>query len=185
MAVLEEYEGGYSSLTFDPGGETYRGISRRYHPDWKGWEIIDTESGGLDEETTRRRLDRLVLDFFRGEFWDRFKGDDVANMSQEVATELLECSVNLGYRRCISFLQEALNYLNLDRRTFDDMVVDGLLGPVTLERLRQYLDSRPPPRKKAERRLLNIMNVLQGSHYLEQMKRHPEKEIFRGWFDRI
>lgn len=184
MAVLDEHEGGYSDHELDPGGKTYRGISRVYWPNWPGWEIIDTESGGLEDESTLRRLDRLVQEFYRGEFWTRFQGDKVADLSQEVATELLECSVNLGVHRCVEFLQEALNVLNLNQRAYMDLVVDGLLGPVTLDRLRLYLDTRPPSRKKAEWRLLKVMNVQQGAHYFNQMKLHPDKEEFRGWFDR-
>jgi hypothetical protein len=29
------------------------------------------------------------------------------------------------------------------------------------------------------------MNTLQGMHYVEQMRRWPQKEEFRGWFDRV
>ena len=35
-------EGGYVHDSDDSGGETYRGISRRYNPTWEGWDIIDT-----------------------------------------------------------------------------------------------------------------------------------------------
>ena len=34
-------EGGYARHPADPGGETYRGISRRYHPEWSQWADID------------------------------------------------------------------------------------------------------------------------------------------------
>lgn len=34
-------EGGYINDPDDKGGETYKGISRKYNPDWKGWRIID------------------------------------------------------------------------------------------------------------------------------------------------
>ena len=35
------HEGGYVNDPKDPGGETYKGISRKNHPDWEGWNIID------------------------------------------------------------------------------------------------------------------------------------------------
>ena len=41
-ALTAAYEGGYVDDPEDAGGETYRGISRRYHPSWQGWQIIDT-----------------------------------------------------------------------------------------------------------------------------------------------
>ena len=34
-------EGGYSNNPKDKGGETYRGIARKYWPDWAGWIIVD------------------------------------------------------------------------------------------------------------------------------------------------
>ena len=36
-----KYEGGYVNDKDDRGGETYRGVSRRYHPNWSGWKIVD------------------------------------------------------------------------------------------------------------------------------------------------
>ena len=34
-------EGGYVNDKDDAGGETYRGISRKYNPTWQGWNMID------------------------------------------------------------------------------------------------------------------------------------------------
>lgn len=34
-------EGGYVNDKDDAGGETYRGISRKYNPTWQGWTMID------------------------------------------------------------------------------------------------------------------------------------------------
>lgn len=39
---LVKTEGSYVCDSDDSGGETYRGISRRYNPKWEGWNIIDT-----------------------------------------------------------------------------------------------------------------------------------------------
>lgn len=38
---LRKWEGNYSYLPDDKGGETYAGISRNYNPNWDGWEILD------------------------------------------------------------------------------------------------------------------------------------------------
>ena len=35
-------EGGYVNDKDDAGGETYKGISRRYNPTWQGWTMIDS-----------------------------------------------------------------------------------------------------------------------------------------------
>ena len=184
MAVLEEYEGGYVNHPVDPGGETYRGISRVYYPDWWGWQIIDNEDD-LGNESIMRELERLTYNFYRMQYWNRFQGDALSDISVPITTEMLECSVNLGVTRCVSFLQRGLNLLNRNGKLYKDLVVDGKVGPATITTMDHYLDSRPPDRVAAEHRLLNIMNALQGNHYINQMERYPEKEEFRGWFDRI
>ena len=178
MVFLGKLEGLYSDHPVDPGGETYRGISRVYWPDWPGWKIID--SNNIDNDVTKRDLDRLVTEFYRVNFWNRFQGDKVAEISQKIATELLECGVNLDVPHAVKILQEALNLLNLNQRLYRDIVIDGRLGGITLSALAQCLKG-----DKAERRLLRVMNVLQGAHYVAQMNTYPEKEIFRGWFDRV
>ena len=35
------HEGGYVKDPDDRGGETYKGIARRYNPGWSGWARID------------------------------------------------------------------------------------------------------------------------------------------------
>jgi lysozyme family protein len=184
METLEKLEGGYSNNALDPGGETYRGISRVYFPDWAGWPIIATEPD-LTVTPVQRHLDQLTLKFYREQFWNRFQGDKVADLSQSIANQLLECSVNLGVRQCVKHLQKAVNLLNRNQKLYPDMVEDGKLGSITLSYLTKYLQSRPPAFDVAEKRLLNIMNALQGCHYIGIMERYPQREEFRGWFDRV
>lgn len=184
MQELERLEGGYSNNALDPGGETYRGISRVYFPDWEGWAIIDQEED-LSVTPVQRHLDQLTLKFYREQFWNRFQGDKVADLSQNIANHLLECSVNLGVRRCVKHMQRAINLMNRNQKLYPDMVDDGKLGSITLSYLTKYLQSRPPAFDVAEKRLLNIMNALQANHYIKLMERFPQREEFRGWFDRV
>ena len=39
--ILYTHEGDYANDPDDYGGETYKGVSRRYQTTWKGWTIID------------------------------------------------------------------------------------------------------------------------------------------------
>lgn len=34
-------EGGYANNPADSGGETYKGIARKFHPAWPGWKMVD------------------------------------------------------------------------------------------------------------------------------------------------
>jgi hypothetical protein len=38
---VRKWEGNYSYLEHDKGGETYAGISRKFNKKWKGWKVLD------------------------------------------------------------------------------------------------------------------------------------------------
>lgn len=179
--LTSAHEGGYVDDPTDRGGETYRGISRVHHPSWSGWEKIDACKGKsafpamLDADSA---LQRSVKSFYKRKYWDRFLGDQIPD--QQVANELYDTGVNMGVRRAVRFLQNALNQLNRNQRNYKDLVVDGWLGEGTLEVLKQYLRL---DRKSAL--LLKMMNIQQGARYIEIMENDPTQEKYaRGWLKR-
>ena len=100
--------------------------------------------------------------------------------SQMIAEELFDTGVNMGIHRSVRFLQESLNLLNRNQKNYEDIKEDGLLGPGTLNALEIYLENDDSPF------LLKIMNILQGHHYIEYMRRQPNQEKYaRGWLKRI
>jgi len=185
FANTMKHEGGYSNDPNDPGGETYMGISRRYWPSWKGWAVIDQLLAEGKTLSLSEELPDLVRKFYRDQFWNRFMGDEVAIRSKAVAIELFDTSVNHGIHAAVRYLQESLNLLNINQRIYKDIVVDGKLGYITLATLTSFFTSTSMSITEKERMLLNVMNALQGSHYIELMRKYPEKELFRGWFTRI
>jgi lysozyme family protein len=175
------HEGGYSYDPDDVGGETYKGIARRYHKGWSGWNIVDSLNDNLDFPNCLNRNEELqfkVKSFYKQHFWDRFQGDLIHD--QSIAGELFDTGVNMGLKRAVKFLQRSLNYLNRNGNLFPDMVDDGVLGRGTLKCLNYYLNRDNPEI------LLKIMNVLQGQHYLNYMSKSPRQEKYcRGWFNRV
>jgi len=168
-------EGGYSNLKADRGGETYKGISRRFHPSWKGWPIVER----LREDRIRlaqdQDLQRLVRDFYKTKFWDVMDCDSIS--SQRVAEELFDTGVNMNHYKAVIFLQTALNALNRNERSYRNLVVDGMYGPRTAGCLETVL------RHGDEDVLWKMLNVQQGIHYLQYMGQSEDQEIFaRGWF---
>ena len=179
-------EGGYVNDIEDAGGETIYGISRRYHPKWGGWMIVDSYKGtlgdlsDLDGLINDDQFKKTVTGFYQFNFWDRFQGDLVTKVSHDVALEMFDTSVNMGVSRGVIFLQRSLNYLNRNQESYDDLVEDSLMGPASLDCLRRVKIINDIPV------LLKIMNVLQGMHYLEYMSKSPKQEKFaRGWFSRV
>jgi len=172
------HEGGYVNDAEDVGGETYCGISRRYNPSWSGWEFIDHEKAvvGIRVGTIFAELRTQVERFYKVLYWDPFLGDLVP--IQSIANELFDTGVNMGISRAVKFLQIALNCLNKNEFLFLDLVEDGKMGYKTLNALRELY--------REEDIIYKIMNVLQGMHYIEYMKRSPNQEKFaRGWFKRV
>ncbi len=172
------HEGSYVNDPDDAGGETYCGISRVYNPSWWGWGLIDDAKDesdfprclGEDEE-----LQDAVEDFYKDKYWDVNRLDD---FQQSVAEEMFDTGVNMGTGRAARFLQKALNYLNRNGSLFDELVVDGQIGPASLNALDKCWDD--------EEVLLAMLNTLQGQHYMNYMDKNPvQKKYARGWFKRV
>jgi len=180
--ITMKHEGGYVNDPDDAGGETYKGISRRFNPSWKGWGIVDIAKDSpewpLFSSDTIRTLDIYCEDFFKEHYWDPVMGDYIPD--QEIAGELFDTAVNCGIQRAATFLQEALNILNKNEEWYEDVVVDGGMGSQTLGALESYMAMSGSDTEL----LLKVMNCLQANHYISYMKTSPEKEKFaRGWLN--
>lgn len=178
-------EGGYVFDPDDAGGETYKGISRRFNPSWKGWDKIDKIKR---TNNRKKKFDRIfdqdkdlqgeVRLFYKQAYWDKFQGDGIP--VPEIAEELFDTGVNMGVRRAVGFLQEGLNLLNRNRKKYKDISEDGLFGRNTLNALLAYLKGDDVTY------LLKVMNILQGMHYIEYMRKNPAQEKYaRGWLKRV
>ena len=111
-------EGGYKlhNVPGDTGGMTYAGITRKWNPSWLGWEIIDRGDMGNSQ------LTQMVRDFYKINFWDKVKGDDLAR--QETAETIFDFAVNTGLRVASKLAQLAVG-----------ATPDGAIGPITVQAL--------------------------------------------------
>lgn len=176
-------EGGWADNPADRGGETYRGIARRWHPDWPGWALVDrAKVGGRFvpdrlSASDRAALDQLVRVFYRQQFWAPMRGDAIA--SQRVAEELFDTAVNASPGAATLLLQRALNVLNRRGALWPDLVLDAELGPGTLAALAAATE-------RGEDGLLHrLLNALQAARFVAIMEKDPSQEVFaRGWLAR-
>jgi lysozyme family protein len=177
--IIEGYEGNYSNDKDDPGGETYRGISRNMNKDWEGWKIIDSYKGkkyypellGGD-----KNLQALVPDFYKKNYWDGFEGDV---LGEETGAEMFDQSVNLGVEKAIEHLQRSLNILNERQTHYNDIKVDGIIGDQTIG---VYFTCCHLGK---ETMLVNVLNMFQGKYYIELMEKRNVFEKFIGLFKRV
>lgn len=183
-------EGRYSNDPRDSGGETVYGISRKYWPNWPGWVIVDAlkaQPGFPRSLDASEALKQLRNRFYKQFFWDRFNGDELAELSPPIAAELMDIEVNCQPGLAARALQRALNALNdpsggTDSASvmYPELEVDGLIGPVTLNALQTLLAVR---KRQGEVVLLRMLNVQQGAHYMELVERREKDKAFvYGWF---
>jgi len=175
------HEGGYDNDPDDAGGETYKGVARKFYPTWAGWAIIDAakeEPNFPDSLKDNIVLDSMIREFYKINYWNRIGGDDLSE--QLLANELFDTGVNMGVSRAVEFLQKALNVLNRSGKLYDDIGEDGKFGNDTINALSAYLST------DSVNLLLKIINVLQGMHYVNYMTKNPTQEKYaRGWFARV
>lgn len=180
------FEGGYAFDPDDRGGETYKGISRRYNPTWSGWVVIDRYKGktngfenGYSCLYKDESLDRDVRDFYFQEYWRRPNFDDVDEVFPLLAEKMFDTGVNVGVGRVSKWLQSTLNLLNRNNRYYRDIKVDGGIGPTTMKTLRKAMESNP------KERIMTVLAIHQGEHYKSIMERDKSQEKYVGWFDRL
>jgi lysozyme family protein len=181
-AIVMKIEGGYANDPDDLGGETYKGISRKNFPNWKGWALIDLGKTikktvpELDEIfETNLPLQGLVLDFYKANFWDEIKLDNIND--QKIATELYDTGVNMGIGYSKLFLQESLNLNNNNGNDYPDIEEDKIIGPLTIKYVNEH-------KRPAE--LFKTLNIFQGSRYIEICRTNKKMEKFwRSWLSRV
>ncbi len=188
---VKAWEGGWCDVPGDSGGETYAGIARNFWPNWFGWPLIDKakahssfrEGAGAFSRhlASLPGLDGMVTAFYRAEWWDRL---GIENLPQGLADEIFEQAVNLGIGGAGKQLQRLCNALNYSRDSrrplFDDLVVDGVPGPKTMQTLEILLRER-----RALKPLVYGLNCLQAAHYISLAARRPEmRKFLDGWLTR-
>jgi len=116
-----EHEGFYSNDSRDHGGETYRGVSRRWFPKWKGWEIIDSYENKGDLRYDKE-LEQEVENFYYAFFWIRIKAHEIND--DFIAEMVFNFSINMGKKVVAKKMQRVLR-----------VKPDGIIGPQTLAAL--------------------------------------------------
>lgn len=185
LAKTLSNEGGYSDKKSDYGKETYKGISRRWHPKWTGWDIVDMvkqADGGLEAlkkgditevagNAYQAKLEQLVKQFYKEEFWEKIKGDTLASLDEDVAYEVFDMQVNSDDG--VKVLQETINSFG------GEIVVDNTMGPKTLAALRDVLVV------KDKFGFLDRFQRYRALHYARLVREDPKQAVnIVGWVKR-
>lgn len=161
-------EGGYVNDSLDAGGETNYGITA----------TVAKANGYYGNMKDLPRA--TAIQIYKNRYWFEPKFDKVAMLSPDIAAELCDTGVNCGVSFAEGILQASLNLLNRQEKDYKDVPEDKSIGPATLSALGTYLLKRG---KDGETVLIRMLNVMQGSRYIELAKTKPSQEAFLfSWF---
>lgn len=188
MAVFEiadeitgGHEGGYANNPCDAGGETYKGVARKF---WGGinaiWDAVDDAKyklgiapkfGTVEYQKYARELNRMLANdgslqvaikkFYRAQFWDANNLDLVT--SQPVANWIYDHAVN-GGARGVKWAQEAAG-----------VTADGQIGPKSIA----AINAMQPEA------FLEAAKKVAGAYRMEKIRKDPSQRQFaRSWLSR-
>lgn len=153
-------EGGYVYDSYDAGGETKYGISKRAFP--------------------HLNIKSLTLDDAKQIYFKRYYATSHMNLTKidnkALACELFESSVLMGVRTVAKNLQKALNLMNNNGKLYDDLRVDGWIGNKSFEAMK----------KVNPKLLVKVLNGLQFNRLVKIVEANRTQErFFKGWLKRV
>lgn len=114
FTMVLKHEGGFVNHPKDPGGMTNLGVTRT------NWELY------LDHDVTeadmRALTPEMVKPFYKKNYWDRIRGDELPSGVDYAAYDL---AVNSGTGRAAKYLQQIAG-----------VTADGVIGPRSMEAIK-------------------------------------------------
>lgn len=161
-------EAGYVDDPDDRGGKTNFGIT----------EAVARNAGYAGD---MRELPRqLAVEIYTKSYVIAPGFDKVAAVSPDIAEEMIDTGVNMGPGLPGPWLQRILTMLNDKGAMYPDLVIDGSIGPATINALKAQLTKRGPAGVTV---ILRMLNSFQGARYIEITEGRPANRAFIfGWF---
>jgi lysozyme family protein len=111
FAAVLKHEGGYVNHPKDPGGRTNLGVTQRAWEEYVDRDVTEAEMRALTPE--------IVKPFYKKQYWDKIRGDDLPSGVDYAAYDL---AVNSGTGRAAKYLQQIAG-----------VPADGIIGPKSME----------------------------------------------------
>lgn len=164
------HEGGYAFVDGDTGQETYRGISRKYHPNWEGWKQVDANKPLKHNQIIKNEtLENNVRQFYNKYYYTPMKIHKINNLM--ISGHVFCHGVNAGKATAIKLLQKAINKVYAV-----SIAVDGIIGNQTLT----YANG--DKQNEVANELINQRN----EYYRNLVAKKPsQKKFLNGWLNRV
>lgn len=169
VASVFAVEGGYVNDPRDPGGETNHGVTKR--------TAVANGYRGDMRALTKERAQSIYV----SQYIERPGYVPIVERDIRVGEETIDSGVNAGTGRSSRWFQECLNAFNNGGRDYQDIAIDGQIGPASLRafdalRARRGADL-------AGTLMVRCQDALQAGHYLTLAKANPKFQAFTvGWF---
>lgn len=171
LPILKRSEGGYANVKADRGGETYAGITRKNYPTWAGWSIVDAAKPKQNQIIVNPKLDVLIADFYKKNFWDLLQCD---SFSKYVGMNLCDFAVGSGTVTAAKAFQKVVNSLMATGQT--TLVVDGNIGAATIS----------AANKLDQQKLNDALIQYRKDFYTKIVTNNPkQKQFLRSWVNRL
>lgn len=160
-------EGSYTNNSNDRGGAT-------------NWGITEATARANGYQGDMRDMTRAeAYSILENDYWIKPGFELISQISWPVAFELCDAAVNIGPRLPCLWLQRWLNALNREQKNYQDIKVDGHIGPMTITALQVFIAWRG---REGEHVLVEALNCSQGAYYLNITEERPQNEDFiYGW----
>lgn len=122
IPIILKHEGGYVDNPKDPGGPTKFGISLRFLKEQGLFKGDLDHDGDIDINDIKKMTVEQAKDFYKACWWDKYSYQSIAN--QDIATKVLDLSVNMGPIQSHKLLQKAVN----ENYPAKPLIVDSILG---------------------------------------------------------
>jgi lysozyme family protein len=114
FAMVLKHEGGFVDHPKDPGGMTNLGVTRANWEAYLNRRVTEAEMRALTPD--------VVKPFYKKNYWDKIKGDQLPSGVDYATYDL---AVNSGVGRAAKFLQQIAG-----------VAADGVIGPRSLEAIK-------------------------------------------------
>lgn len=115
-----------------------------------------------------------VKEIYEREYWNHLRCREI--QSQAIAEKLFDTAVHCGRVTAGKFLQRALNLVNKQATLWDDIVVDGGVGPITIRALSAVMKQGP----RYFTCVWRFMDGFQINRYAEICEANPTQEKYVG-----
>lgn len=162
---VNKFEGYYVNHPLDRGGETYRGIARRFNKEWLGWDKIDAYQGRIRWNQQLPEADFLVLDYYLT-IWVREGFDQIKNHT--LAAYVFEFRIHGN--SAVGVMKREIN--NICKCVTVNNIMDAEFI-TALNSVNSYT-------------YIKKLKIARKNYYLGIVKRKPNQKIFlKHWLTRI